>query len=144
MLTLAKSGSPLDLCPPRISHCLANSIAPSVMVLYNPSLASAKLPAEWKCAQGPPNLKKHSANPDILSNYRLILLLPLLGKAVESHIHKQLATFLDPSQLGFRGLHRTETALVAVTDTIKLSLDAGTSVMLALLDLSVTFNMVCH
>lgn len=43
----------------------------------------------------------------------------LIGKFVEAQL------CLDPSQFGFRSKHSTETALLGVTDAIKLALDKG-------------------
>ncbi|KAI5732377.1 hypothetical protein M8J77_025851 [Diaphorina citri] len=49
---------------------------------------------------------------------------------------------LDPFQSGFRRQHCTATALVKVTDDIRLSLDAGKVTFLVLLDMSKAFDSV--
>lgn len=51
---------------------------------------------------------------------------------------------LDPSHSGFRTGYSTETALVAVMDSINCTLDVGLSAMLVLLDLFMAFNTISH
>ena len=69
-----------------------------------------------------PLLKKPSADPGELKNYRPISLLPFLAKVTEKAItiqptiHLENHDLLDSSQSGFRAKRSTETALVTAMD----------------------------
>ncbi|MDW0176924.1 MAG: reverse transcriptase family protein [Nitrososphaeraceae archaeon] len=75
-------------------------------------------------------------------------MLPLLSKVFERIIHSQLVNFLDthklldPFQSGFRTGHSTSTALVKVTDDIRLAMNNTQITILVLLDFSNAFNSV--
>ncbi|KAJ1159610.1 hypothetical protein NDU88_000117 [Pleurodeles waltl] len=104
----------------------------------------------WKHAEVNALLKKPTADPSDLKNFRPISLLPFPAKVIEKTVNKQLTTFLednnllDPSQTGFRTNHSTETALISVTDDIRTLMDNGETVAFILLDLSAAFDTVCH
>ena len=51
---------------------------------------------------------------------------------------------LDPLQSAYRDKHYTETALIKVQDDILSALDAGSSAILLMLDLSAAFDTVDH
>ncbi|KAJ1091870.1 hypothetical protein NDU88_004984 [Pleurodeles waltl] len=107
-------------------------------------------PLRWKHAEVNALLKKPTADPSDLKNFRPISLLPFPAKVIEKTVNKQLTNFLednnllDPSQSGFRVNHSTETALISVTDDIRTLMDNGETVALILLDLSAAFDTVCH
>lgn len=89
-----------------------------------------------------PLLKKANADPDLLSNYQPISLLPAFSKILEKHIYLQLSNFvqsqkcLHPSQSGIRAGFSMETTLLGVTERLRRHLDSGDTVALILLDLS--------
>ncbi|KAI5743678.1 hypothetical protein M8J77_021007 [Diaphorina citri] len=121
-------------------------ILPPLTHIFNKSLSTGVFPAEWKSANVVPLQKVTS--PSSCNDYRPISLLPLLSKALEKLAIWQIIDFaehqnvLDLFQSGFRRRHSTATALVKVTDDIRLSLDAGKVFFLVLLDMSKAFDSV--
>lgn len=85
-----------------------------------------------------------SFKPCLVSN------LLFLGKAIERAAAVQLQDLLDdtpaldPSQSGFRPGHRTETALITLTDDLHRQLDQGGSALVLLLDLMAASDTVNH
>ncbi|XP_069089270.1 cytochrome P450 2D14-like [Pleurodeles waltl] len=108
------------------------------------------LPDAWKHAEINPLLKKPSADPTELKNYRAMSVLPFPAMVIKKAINAQLTDFieindiLDPSQSGFRSKHSIETALLAATDDSCTLLDCSKTAALILLDLSSAFNTVTH
>ena len=51
---------------------------------------------------------------------------------------------LDPLQSAYRDKHSTETALIKVQNYILSTLDAGSSAILLMLDLSAAFDTIDH
>ena len=97
----------------------APEVAPSIASLYNLSLRSGTLSAEWKCSNIVP-IPKESSKSDARS-FRLISLLPLISKTFEKHIHHILLQFLtrdnllSNDQFGFRAGRSTVTPLLLAT-----------------------------
>uniref|UniRef100_A0A8C7YG36 Reverse transcriptase domain-containing protein n=1 Tax=Oryzias sinensis TaxID=183150 RepID=A0A8C7YG36_9TELE len=114
------------------------------------SLQSGIFPEALKTAVIKPLLKKSGLDPIVLNNYRPISNLPFLGKVLEKVVYQQLTDFLllsnsfDVFQSGFRPHHSTETALIKVTNDIRLNTDDGKVSVLILLDLSAAFDTVDH
>ncbi|KAJ1213667.1 hypothetical protein NDU88_001299 [Pleurodeles waltl] len=144
------SGAPSDPCPHFIFNKADDIIAPHLQAIINSSFSSATFPECWKHAEVNPLLKKPTADPSDLKNFRPISLLLFPAKVIKKTVNKQLTTFLedsnllDPSETGFRTNHSTETALISVTDDISTLMDNGETVALILLDLSAAFDTVCH
>ncbi len=90
----------------------ARDISPGLTTLFNHSLTTGKLPAEWKRANVTPIQK--APNDHQLNNYRPISVLPIIVKVMEQIIHKQLYTYMVSSnqishyQSGFRPAHSTQ------------------------------------
>ncbi|KAJ1185113.1 hypothetical protein NDU88_001908 [Pleurodeles waltl] len=138
------SGSPTDTCPHHIFNKASQIINPQLRAAINSSFETATFPDTWKHAEVNAVLKKPKADPEDLTNYRPISLLPFPAKVIEKIVNIQLFRFLEDnnilnvSQSGFRKNHSTETALIACTDDIRTRLDKGETVTLILLDLCVT------
>ena len=99
---------------------------------------------------GSPRCLKKQISAAQLENYRPVSLLPFLSKILERTVFKQVSEYLqnnnliDPNQSGFRRDHSTETALLSVTESLRLAQAAGQSSVLLLLDLSAAFDTVNH
>ncbi|KAL0832948.1 hypothetical protein ABMA28_001083 [Loxostege sticticalis] len=125
---------------------LLDIISPIISHILNYSLSSSVFPAIWKDAQITPLPKK--PKPSTYTDYRPISILPFLSKVMERVVHQQLSSFLsenlvlNPFQSGFRPGHSTVTALVKITDDIRLGIDEKRLTLLALLDFSNAFNNV--
>lgn len=125
---------------------ILDDILPILCHLLNSSVSQSAVPSCWKEAQIVPIPKK--PNPKSLSEYRPISILPFLSKVLERLIHSQLSHFLNrnnllnPLQSGFRPGHSTVTALVKITDDIRLGMENQLLTVLTLLDFSNAFNAV--
>ena len=108
------------------------------------------IPKSLKTALIRPLLKKTSLDSDILKNYRPVSNLTFISKVIERVISWRLNEHLinnsmfDPLQLAYRDKHSTETTLITVQNDILLALDAGSSAILLMLDLSAAFDTIYH
>ncbi|KAJ4430333.1 hypothetical protein ANN_22549 [Periplaneta americana] len=104
-------------------------ILPTLTHIFNASIMTSHYPDIWKKAivRSLPKIKL----PVTPKDYRPISILPVLSKALERIVHKQLTDYLnthnilDPYQSGFRMGHSTLTALLKVTEDIREALDKG-------------------
>ena len=122
----------------------------TAVLCLNSSLSSGCFPSSFKKAYITPLLKKPTLDPSTIQNYRPVSLLPFLSKTIERAASNQLSAFfsqnklLDPHQSGFRPGHSTETALLAVKESLQTAQAASLSSVLILLDLSAAFDTVNH
>ncbi len=118
--------------------------------IINTSLRTGIFPTAFKQARVTPLLKKPTLNTSLLENYRLVSLLPFVAKTLERVVFNQLSLFLsqynklDAKQSGFRSGHSTETALLSVTEALRIAKADSKSSVLILLDLSAAFDTVNH
>ncbi len=141
---------PLDPIPTHLLQAISSSVIPALTHIINTSLHTGTFPTAFKQARVSPLLKKLSLNPALLENYRPVSLLPFIAKTLERVVFNQLSLFLaqnnllDNNQSGFRSDHSTETALLSVTEALRLARAASKSSVLILLDLSAAFDTVNH
>ncbi len=141
---------PLDPIPTHLLQAISSSVIPALTHIINTSLHTSTFPSAFKQARVSPLLKKPSLNPALLENYRPVSLLPFIAKTLERVVFNQISLFLaqnnllDNNQSGFRSGHSTETALLSVTEALRLARAASKSSVLILLDLSAAFDMVNH
>ncbi|KAI8487535.1 hypothetical protein Bbelb_347690 [Branchiostoma belcheri] len=110
--------------PDGISNRLLKEAAPvictSLCELFNHSLATGKLPGEWKQCNVTPVYKKGDRTDP--SNYRPIALLPTVAKVLERLVHNHLYTYLkdntlmNPKQSGFKKGDGTVLQLLRLAD----------------------------
>ena len=87
---------------------------------------------------------------DEFTNFRPILNLKFLSKAIEKIVAQQLVDHLElnnlyqPLQSAYKKYHSVETALIKVHNDILRSIDENRAVFLILLDLSAAFDTVNH
>ena len=123
----------LDPLPTSVLQPCLQSLAPvyTRSRIINMSLSQGKVPASLKEAIVIPLLKKQSLDPDIFSNYRPVSNLPQLSKTLEKVVANQLMyhanNMSDMYQSAYRKHHSTETALLCVTNDIKLTMDSNSN-----------------
>ena len=114
------------------------------------SLRESMIPKSLKTALIRPLLKKTGLDSDILKNYRPVSNLTFISKVIEKVISERLNehlinnSLLDPLQSAYRDEHSTETVLIKVQNDILSALDAGSSAILLMLDLSAAFDTIDH
>ena len=95
-------------------------------------------------------LKKTGLYIDILKNYRPVANLTFISKVIETLISGRLNEHLinnslfDPLQSAYRDKHYKETVLINVQNDILTSLNAGSSAIFLILDLSVAFDILLY
>ena len=95
-------------------------------------------------------MKKTGLDSDILKYYHPVSNLTFISKVIEKVISGRLNQHLinnslfDALQSAYRDIHSTETALIKVQNDILSSLDAGSSTILQMLDLSAAFDTIEH
>jgi hypothetical protein len=137
-----------DQIPGSFLKKLMHIITPILYNIFNFSLQYGRFPDLWKKALVRPLAK--TSRPSSPSDYRPISLLCVLSKVLERIVYDQVVEYLgqfnyfDPLQSGFRPCHSTTTALLRVTDDIRLAMDRREVTVLVLFDFSKAFDSVIH
>ncbi len=140
----------LDPIPSHLLQAISPTLLPALTLIINTSLLTGIFPTAFKQARVTPLLKKPTLNTYLLENYRHVSLLPFIAKTLERVVFNQVSLFLsqnnklDAKQSGFRSGHSTETALLSVTEALRIAKADPKSSVLILLDLSVAFDTVNH
>ncbi len=141
---------PLDPIPSHLLQAISPALLPALTHIINTSLLTGIFPTAFKQARVTPLLKKPTLNTSLIENYRPISLLPFIAKTLERVVFNQVSLFLsqnnklDTKQSGFRSGHSTETALLSVTEALRIAKANSKSSVLILLDLSAAFDTVNH
>ncbi|XDV14498.1 hypothetical protein PO909_014740 [Leuciscus waleckii] len=141
---------PLDPIPSHLLQTISPTLLPALTHIINSSLHTGTFPTAFKQARVTPLLKKPTLNTSSVENYRPISLLPFITKTLERAVFNQVTSFLsqnnqlDVNQSGFKKGHSTETALLSVTEALRIAKAASKSSVLILLDLSAAFDTVNH
>ncbi len=141
---------PLDPIPSHLLQAISPALLPAFTHIINTSLLTGIFPTAFKQAWVTPLLKKPTLNTSLLENYRPVSLLPFIAKTLERVVFNQVSLFLsqnnklDAKQSGFRSGHSTETALLSVTEALRIAKADSKSSVLILLDLSAAFDTVNH
>ncbi len=141
---------PLDPIPSHLLQAISPALLRALTHIINTSLLTGIFPTAFKQARVTPLLKKPTLNTSLLENYRPVSLLPFIAKTLERVVFNQVSLFLsqnhklDAKQSGFRSGHSTETALLSVTEALRIAKADSKSSVLILLDLSAAFDTVNH
>ena len=140
----------LDPLPTKQLKDNIDSIVPIVTCITNASLVNAVMPELLKQAIIRPLLKKSSLNKDTLNNYRPVSNLSHLSKVIEKVIAQRIICHIfdqrmqDCFQSTYRKNHSTETALLCVTNAMKVATDNRQGTALVLIDFSAAFDTINH
>ena len=118
----------------KISYKLLKITGPyiyeSLTDLFNLSIELNNFANDWKIAKVFPFYK--SGERDDVHNYRAISVLPTISRLFEGLIYDQFFSYLtdynliNTRQSGFRSLHSTLTALLAMSSQWCFNIDRGT------------------
>ena len=95
----------------------ADEIASSVSSLFNLSIKTGKVPADWKLSNVVP-IPKGDTKKNEVQSYRPISLLPMVSKVLERHFHQLISEFISKNniltddQFGFQPGRCTTTPLL--------------------------------
>ena len=114
--------------------------------IINHCIATSTVPSEWKtsCICPVPKVK----NPQTLSEYRPISILPILSKVFERVLLQQLTDIIEnemiynQKQSGFRKGHSTTTILLRLKEDIANAMKKGEVTLAILADFSKAFDTV--
>ena len=132
----------------RMLKMLAHELSTPFTLIFNTSLQTGVMPAEWLYSVVVPIYKK-SFRYDPL-NYRPISLTSvpckILEKAIVTHLYAYLEnnSLISSEQFGFRAGHSTVEQLLLTYDDITKMVDSGKTVDLMFFDYSKAFDTVCH
>lgn len=123
-------------------------VLPVITFIFNAILTKSAFPSRWKSSKVLPR-HKNTRNRS-LSDYRPISILLAISKALERLMKAQITDFftefdlLHKLQSGFRSNHSTTTALLKITNDVRVNMDKGLVTVLLLLDFSKAFDSVKH
>jgi hypothetical protein len=95
-------------------------------------------------------IAKSKRKPTSAADYRPISILCVASKLLEKLVYEQLVDYLnarnvfDKLQSGFRKMHSTGTALLKITEDLRLSIFKGEVTLMVFLDYSKAFDLVDH
>lgn len=146
-LDISKATGPDDISP-RFLRYASRALTYPLTLLFNKSLNMCTFPKNWKIANVIPVFK--NGEREVISNYRPISLLSIMGKVMERCVYKHLHNYFNRQntitclQSGFRPGDSTVNQLLSITDDIGKALDAGKEVRVVFCDISKAFDRVWH
>ena len=137
-----------DKLKPLLLRELREEIAPIIQIIFDRSLKTGKLPADWMKANVMPVFKK--GDKYLAANYRPISLTCILCKVLEHILVSNIVKHLDGQgilydlQHGFREKRSWETQLIMLIEDFARNASVGKQTDIILLDLSKAFDKVNH
>jgi len=137
-----------DEISPRVMKETCSEISGILTFIFNQSLNSGVVPADWRIANIFALHKKNSK--DLPENYRPISLTSISSKILEHIVYSSISRFLSdnsiltPRQHGFRSGFSCETQLVLTINDWAKSIDHSLSTDVAIFDFSKAFDSVPH
>ena len=144
----ANKATGLDKMPCRLVKTAAPTIAKSISLIFNCSVATGIAPSDWKAARIIPIHKAYSK--DDLHNYRTISVISTIAKVFERMVYTQLYDYLSKNNLlykyqpGFRRFQSSTTALSDATIEWFINMDNGKLNSVVFLNLPKPFDTVNH
>lgn len=142
-LDISKAAGP-DGISARMLKETAISITSMITTIFNMSISTGVLPAQWKKSLVVPIPKSgDSSNP---ANYRPISLLSIVSKLLERHICDLLLDHFEvsPQQWGFQEGKSTTNAILSAVSDWYIQLENGFEVLAVFFDLQKAFDSVPH
>ena len=142
-----KSSGPDEVHPKVLKECAAELTYP-LYVLFERSMQTGRVPAEWKIANVTP-IHKKGIKSDV-NNYRPISLTSTICKVMERIVRKNILNHMLDNNLiskvqhGFLPGRSCSTQLLEMLDKCTEILDKGGSVDIIYLDLAKAFDTVPH
>jgi hypothetical protein len=124
-----------------------NIILPALTFIMNLALQTSVFPAPWKRAILKPIPKVRKPT---IADFRPISILCAASKVLEKLVYNQVLDYLsnnnvfDQFQSGFRKMHSTATALLKITEDLRLNMFKGEVTIIVFLDFSKAFDLVDH
>ena len=143
-----KKATGYDRLSVRILRIALPFIIDIITDIINVAIAECSFPSQWKIAVVTPLHK--GGNPNTLTNYRPISVLPILSKIYEKHILSALHLHLDKhniisnSQSGFRKKHSCSSAMHHLYSTWSDEIRCKKLLLLIFLDFRKAFDLVNH
>jgi hypothetical protein len=137
-----------DQVSPLVLKELHLELAPMLCEIFQKSLSTGVIPADWRMANVVPIFKKGSKH--IAANYRPVSLTCISSKVMEHSISSQLMSHLDGNSIlndrqhGFRAKRSCETQLLEFTHELQQKADNGIQTDAIVLDFSKAFDKVSH
>ena len=142
-----KAGGP-DGISSRVLKELAEEIAPALTCIFQSSLSSGVVPADWRSAYVTPLFKKgEQYNP---ANYRPVSLTCIACKLLEHVVvssvmqHFESHGILIDNQHGFRRGRSCETQLLEFVEELMTNLEEGKQTDILIMDFAKAFDRVNH
>lgn len=138
----------VDEIPLKLIKLSIPCLLPILVHIFDESLQRSCFPDVWKTSIIRPIPK--TSNPRECKDFRPISLLCTLSKILERIVQYHLYGFLeekgllDPRQSGYKRFHSTQSALLRVSDDIRLAVDNRKLTIMVLFDLSKAFDSVDH
>ena len=137
-----------DEISPRLLKELHNEVTPILTQIFQKSLETGIVPADWRHAVISPVYKKGKKSQ--ACNYRPISLTCIASKLFEHILVSNIMSYFDsqnilsPQQHGFRSKHSCETQLIGFTQEISDNMENGQQTDVIIMDFSKAFDKVDH
>ena len=144
----SNSSSGYDGLPPSVLKHLNNFLAGPLAYIFNLSLSTGELPADWKKSIVVPIFKKGSKN--IIKNYRPVSITSVVCKLMERIIKDNIISYLyqhgllSNNQYGFLPRKSTNLQLLEYFNKISTQTSHGCPVDSVYLDYSKAFDSIVH
>ncbi|KAL7286989.1 hypothetical protein TKK_0018787 [Trichogramma kaykai] len=148
MAKCSSSSTGPDGLPLSVLKIASSTLAEHIAHLANSWFATGVFPSAWKLSSVIALSK--CPTPQSPSDTRPISLLAELSKIIERLAHAQLPThlaqhnLLDPQQHSFRPGHSTQTALLDLTEAVRVAVDKRKVTILVSFDFSKAFDTIDH